>query len=363
MVLDDLLKIAVEMRASDLLIKAGSPPYVRVNGDLAPLEIPVLTAADARDLSCSTLADEQITQMEANFEVDAAYEIPGIARFRIGVYRQRGTMRSAIRVVPDRIPSMESLRLPPVSKYFAERPCGLIIVAGISGSGKSTTIAAMVDYINQAFPVHILTIENAIEFAYLRGTALVDQREIGRDAISAVSAIESAMRQDVDVIAAGELSSSEMAALCLNAAETGHLVFAAMQAASAVHALERMIEWFPSTQQNTVRAQLADNLVGVVSQSLIKTRDGMDRAACFETLVGVPSVRNLIREGKNSQIHALIEAGQKQGMMTRDQALANLVKRGAIRYQQAIEQAANIADFDLLCGGNPAHSNTSAAER
>jgi len=351
MLLDDLLTAATELGASDLLIKAGSPPCVRLDGELLPLAMPVLKADDAHDLCCAILTPVQLERLAAHLEVSASYEIPSLARFRVGVYRQRSTLRCAIRVIPIQPRSMDSLRLPPVSRYFAERPRGLVIVCGTAGSGRSTTIAAMINHVNQNCPVHIATLESPIEFVYPNGKALVDQFEIARDASSAVGAMENTARLDTNVIAVGELSDSRMALLCLDAAESGQLVFAAMQASSAVQAIDRIVDWFPAARQSAIRGQLADNLVGVISQRLIKRKEGAGRIAHFETLVGVPSVRSLIREGKNLQIHALIQSGQKQGMATHDQSLAILVKRGTVSYERAAEQAANLVEFDSYCGG------------
>jgi twitching motility protein PilT len=249
---------------------------------------------------------------------------------------------------------MEELRLPPVCKFFAERPRGLVLVTGPSGSGKSTTQAAMIDYINNHYPLHIVTIEDPVEFIHVDKQALINQRELDRDTHSFSNSLRAVLRQDPDVILVGEMRDLETIALAVTAAETGHLVFGTLHTTDAVQTIDRIIDVFPQYQQQQIRMQLSVNLVGVVSQALVKTVDGTDRVAAFETLVGISSVRSLIREAKTYQISSLIQTGMKQGMMTMDQSLANLVKSGLTPYEAAREKAHNVTEFDFLCGaGKP----------
>ena len=246
---------------------------------------------------------------------------------------------------------MEELHLPPVCKFFSERPRGLVLVTGPAGSGKSTTQAAMIDYINKSFPLHVVTIEDPDKFIHPSGTALINQRELDRDTRSFSNALRAVLRQDPDVILVGEMRDLETIALAVTAAETGHLVFGTLHTTDAVQTIDRVIDVFPQHQQQQIRMQLSVNLVGVVSQTLVKTVDGTQRVAAFETLVGVSSVRSLIREAKTHQIGSLIQTGMKQGMITMDQSLANLVNAGVVSFEAAAEKAQNLAEFKILCSG------------
>lgn len=348
MTTDDLLRTAVEMGGSDLLIRVDSPPLVRCHGNLVVLDSPTLTPEEARQLSCVGLTQEQQDRFEADGDLSFSYAIPGVARFRGNLYRQRGMTQSVFRIIPNRVRSMEELRIPPVCKYFAERPRGLVLVSGPTGSGKSTTLAAMLDYINRHFALRVTTIEDPVEFVHEGKEAVISHREVGQDACFP-QALHTALRQDNDVIVIGELNSPEMISLALTAAETGHLVLSTISTVDTIQTLDRIIDSFPSYQQNSARMRLSVGIIGIVSQRLVKNQDGLGRTASFETLVGVPSVRALIREGKTAQIHALIQGGSKQGMMTQDQSLANLVKKGVVTYEAALDQAHNLTEFDFLC--------------
>lgn len=350
--LDDLLISTVECGGSDLHIKVGTPPLVRIRGDLVPLNAPLLTADDARQLSFAALSETQIERFKKDRELDFAYAIEGHARFRGNVFLQRGLTQAVYRVIPLVIRSMEELLLPPVCKFFAERPRGLVLVTGPAGSGKSTTQAAMIDYINRNFPLHIMTIEDPIEFVHPSGKALINQRELDRDTKSFSNALRAVLRQDPDVILVGEMRDLETIALAVTAAETGHLVFGTLHTTDAVQTIDRVIDVFPQHQQQQIRMQLSVNLVGVISQTLIKTVDGGSRVAAFETLVGISSVRSLIREAKTHQISSLIQTGMKQGMITMDQSLAALVHAGLVTFEAAAEKAQNLAEFKILCAGN-----------
>ena len=355
MVLDDLLRTTVERGGSDLHIKVGAPPLIRVSGDLVPLDAEPLSQDEARRLSYTDLTPEQQTRFERDLELDFAYAIPGLARFRGNLYRQRGMTQSAFRVIPLEVRTLEELRLPPVCKYFAERPRGLVLVTGAAGAGKSSTLAALVDYINKRFTVHVITIEDPIEFVHEDDLALINQREINRDTHSFSHAMAAALRQDPDVIQVGELRDAETISLALAAAETGHLVLGALHTPDPIQGIERLIDLFPAHRQAQVRMQLSVNLVGIVSQTLVKTAAGQGQVAAFETLVGVSAVRSLIREGKTNQILPLIQTGGKQGMMTRDQSLAQLVKRGIVSYEEAREHAHNPTELDFLCNDGSAN--------
>lgn len=348
--LDELLGATLDRDGSDLHIKADSPPLVRIRGDLLPLDMPPLSAAEAQTLSYQTLTAEQMTRFEQEMELDFAYTLPGRSRFRGNVYRQRGAVQSVFRAIPLTISSMQDLRLPPVCKFFCERPRGLVLVTGPAGSGKSTTQAAMVDYINENSTLHIMTIEDPIEFVHQDKQALVNQRELDRDTHSFTNALRAVLRQDPDVILIGEMRDLETIALAVTAAETGHLVFGTLHTTDAVQTVDRVIDAFPQYQQQQIRMQLSVNLVGVVSQTLVKTADGSARVAAFETLVGIPSVRSLIREAKTHQLSSIIQTGGKQGMMSMDQSLADLVKSGVVNREDALERAQNVRDFEDLCG-------------
>ncbi len=347
--IDDLLRTTVERGGSDLHLKVGSPPLARVHGELLTLDGDPLTQEQARALSYANLTPQQQSRFERDYELDFSYAIPAVARFRGNLYLQRGMVQSVFRVIPLQIRTMEELRLPPVCRYFAERPRGLALVTGAAGAGKSTTLAALIDYINRRSPLHIVTIEDPIEFVHDDKKAVVTQRELGLDTPSFDAALRAALRHDPDVILVGELRDLETIQLALTAAETGHLVFGTMHSVDAIQALERIIDLFPVHQQQQVRMQLSVNLIGVVSQTLVKTKDGHGRVAAYETLVGVPGVRSLIREAKTHQIFPLIQTGMKQGMVTRDQSLANLVKKGVVTYEVAQGHAHSLTEFDFLC--------------
>lgn len=359
--LSDLLRTLVERGGSDLHIRAGSPPLLRLGGELEALGTVLLTEEGARALSEEALTEEQRTRFERQRDLDFAWEMEGVGRFRGSLYRERGRTQSVFRAIPLSVRTLEDLRLPPVCRYFVERPRGLVLVTGPSGSGKSTTLAAFIDYINRHFALHVLTIEDPIEFVHEDHEALINQRELDRDTHSYAGALRAALRQDPNVLLVGELRDAETVGLALAAAEMGHLVFCALHTPDAAQTVDRLVDLFPAHQQQPIRMQLSTNLVGVVSQTLVRTKDGKGRVAAFETLVGVPTVRALIRDGKTHQIPALIGTGSKQGMMTLDQSLANLVKRGLVAYDDALAQAHNLTEFHFLCSdgqeaADPSHA-------
>jgi twitching motility protein PilT len=345
---DQLLTTTVQMEGSDLHVKAESPPLVRVHGELYPLDLPALTPEQAKELSYSILSPEQIERFEEDLELDLGYEIPGLARFRGNLMQQRGAVGSVFRVIPLKIQTMEELNLPPICRYYCERPRGLVLVTGPAGSGKSTSQAAMIDYINTHFSHHIVTVEDPVEFMHDDKKSLINQRELGRDTLTFPNALKYVLRQDPDVILIGEMRDLETIALAITAAETGHLVFGTLHTTDAVQTVDRIIDVFPMHQQQQVRMQMSVNLIGVISQTLVRRFDGQGRVAAFETLVAIPSVRNLIREAKTHQIASMIQTGSRQGMISMDHSLANLVKQGLVTRESALERAYNQLEFNSL---------------
>lgn len=343
-----LLHEVKERDASDLILKAGSPPIFRIYGDLVTNEEPPLSKDEVKDLAYSILTEEQRRRFEEELELDLAYEVPGVARFRANVFVQRGCVGAAFRLIPYRIMSMEEIGLPPIVKTFCERPRGMVLVTGPAGSGKTTTLASMIDYINSNFPLHIVTIEDPIEYIHKDKRAMITQREVGVDTHSFPNALKYVLRQDPDVILVGEMRDLETVALSLIAAETGHLVFSTLHTPDAVQTVDRVIDIFPPSQQPQIRTQLASNLIGVISQTLVKRADGKGRVAAFEILVATPGVRGLIRDSKNYQINSLLQTGMKQGMMTLDQHLAQLVKKGIITKEEAMTRVREPREFEAL---------------
>jgi len=348
--IDQLLYTTVHHMGSDLHLKAEGPPLVRIHGDLVQLEMDPLSPDETKDLSLSILSEAQRARFEEELELDFAYEIPGLARFRGNVYQQKGAVQSAFRVIPLRIQTMEELSLPPVCRYFSERPRGLVLVTGPAGSGKSTTQAAMIDYINGNYPLHVVTVEDPLEFIHEDRQALINQRELDTDTLSFANALKFVLRQDPDVILIGEMRDLETIHLAITAAETGHLVFGTLHTTDAVQTVDRVIDVFPTYQQQQVRMQLAVNLIGVISQTLIKRADGQGRLAAFETLVAISAVRNLIRENTTYQIGSLIQTGQRHGMQSLDQSLAELYQKRLVTYSDALEKATNVHEYKALVG-------------
>ncbi len=338
--LEDILRVGVQRNCSDVHLKAGAPPLFRLYGDLYPAtNVPPLTPEDTQRLIFSILPDEKREEFERRKEVDFAFTIPGLARFRANVLMQRGTVEGVFRIIPPRIPSFEELGLPPIVRHFCERPRGIVLVTGPAGCGKTTTLAAMVDYINNRFPLHIITVEDPIEFVHQDKLALINQREVGRDTLSFANALKYALREDPDVIMIGEMRDLETIALAITAAETGHLVFGTLHTTDAVQTIDRIIDAFPTHQQQQIRMQLAISLVGVISQRLVRRADGRGMVAAFEVLVGTTAVRALIREAKTFQLPSVLQTGLRQGMMTLEQSLANLVLQGIVKLEDALAEA------------------------
>ena len=327
--MQDLLREAADKGASDLHLSAGEPPLLRVHGDLVRIEHPAVTPEQVTELVNSIMSDAQRATFEAEHEVDFACELEGKGRFRVNVFVHSRGPGAVLRTIPTQIPALDTLHMPPVLKELCTRERGLVLVTGPTGSGKSTTLAAMVDVINQTWDAHILTIEDPIEFVHPPKRCLVNQREVGPHTNSFSNALRSALREDPDVILIGEMRDLETISLALTAAETGHLVFGTLHTSSAPKTIDRIIDVFPAGQQGQIRTMLSESLEAVVAQTLLKKKGGGRVAAC-EVLIGTPAVRNLIREGKLHQIMSMMQTGQRLGMQTLDMGLADLVKRGLI---------------------------------
>ena len=349
----DVLLAVVDRRASDLHLTAGAPPMVRIRGRLTPLEgQPVLSPVETREIIYSILTNGQRQKLETDWQLDFAYSIPGQARFRVNAYFQRGALGAAFRLIPYEIAPLASLGLPPAVASFAERPRGLVLVTGPTGSGKSTTLASLLDVINETREEHIITIEDPIEFLHHHKRCIVNQRELGTDATSFAQALRAALRQDPDVILVGEMRDVETIGTAITAAETGHLVFATLHTQDTPQTIDRIVDVFPAEQQNQVRAQLSVALQGIVTQTLLPTADGSGRCVAAEVLVPTPAVRNLIRESKSHQIYSVLQTGGAHGMQTMDASLAGLARAGKITRQLAESRAHSVEELRRLMLGS-----------
>ena len=349
----DLLLEVLERRASDLHITAGSKPMVRIRGRLVALEdYPVLTTSHTREVIYAILTNDQRQKLETEWQIDFAYAIPNVARFRVNAYFQRSALGAAFRLIPFEIKTIEELGLPAVCREMANKPRGFVLVTGPTGSGKSTSLAAIIDEINRTRNDHILTVEDPIEFLHPHKSCMVNQREIGSDATTFANGLKAALRQDPDVILVGEMRDLETIHTALTAAETGHLVFATLHTQDAPQTIDRIIDVFPPAQQQQVRVQLSVALQGVVTQQLLPTADGSGRVAACEVLVPTPAVRNLIREGKTHQILSAMQTGSASGMQTMDSALAALVRQGKITQKLAESRSSQPEELRRLLGGS-----------
>lgn len=346
--IDELLKLVPKHRASDLHITAGLPPMLRVDGRLVPTQYDRMTPAETQRIVYSMLTDKQKQRFEETMELDMSYGIPGVGRFRVNVYWQRSAVAAALRCVPQEIPDIEQLGLPPVVSELTRTPRGLILVTGPTGSGKSTTQAAMLDAINSEKPVHIVTIEDPIEYLHRHKLGMVNQRELGLDTLSFANALKSVLREDPDVILVGEMRDLETIAAALTTAETGHLVLATLHTNTAAQTVDRIVDVFPPHQQAQIRAQLSYSLEAILCQQLIPRASGVGRAAAVEVLIATPAIRNLIRENKTSQMQAAIQTGSKYGMQTMDMALRNLYAHGTIAYEDALSRAVDRNELEKL---------------
>jgi twitching motility protein PilT len=358
----ELLGALLDMGGSDLHLTAGAPPVVRVHGDLVRVEgYPALTPRGLQGMIYAILPQKMRERFEQELELDMSYSLPARARFRVNVYMQRDSVGAAFRVIPFEIKEIGDLGLPPVVAELARFQRGFVVVTGPTGSGKSTTLASMVDVVNTERQGHIMTVEDPIEFLHKHKTCIVNQREVGADTHGFSSALKHVLRQDPDVILVGEMRDLETISTAITAAETGHLVFATLHTQDAPQTIDRIIDVFPPHQQQQVRVQLASTLQGVVTQQLIPTADGQGRAVACEVLVATPAIRNLIREGKVHQIYSSMQAGGRFGMQTMDMSLAQHVKSGLISQELAYERCHDAEELQRLIGGAGTYANAGAA--
>ncbi|MGQ9731182.1 MAG: type IV pilus twitching motility protein PilT [Candidatus Zipacnadales bacterium] len=346
--LDELCGMAVAANASDLHLTVGLPPTVRIDGRLHTLPFNKLEPIDTQRIIYDILTDHQIERFEREHELDLSYGIRGLGRFRVNVYMQRSSVAAALRAIPTRIPTLEELNLPPVILEITSRHSGLILVTGQTGSGKSTTQACMVDHINRTRSCHILTIEDPIEYLHSHGLSMINQREIGTDALSFASALRSALREDPDVVLVGELRDLETVEAAMTVAETGHLVLGTLHTRSAPQTVDRIIDVFPPHQQEQIRVVLSNCLEAVITQQLLPRASGSGRVPALEIMIVTSAIRNLIREGKTHQMPSVIETGLAYGMQTMDGSLADLVRRGIVTHEEAASRALDPENFQRL---------------
>ena len=344
-----MLAQVVTLGGSDLHLTSGLAPCVRVNGEITTLDhIGPLSGSDIEGLVLGILTDKQRALFHEELELDTSYSEPGIGRFRVNIFQQRDSLGAVMRVIPFQVPAFDSLGLPPIVAGFAHLPRGLVLVTGPTGSGKSTTLASLIDIINSTRPGHIMTIEDPIEFLHVHKRSIVNQREVGHDTHSFGGALKHVLRQDPDVILVGEMRDLETVSTALTAAETGHLVFGTLHTQSAPQSVDRIIDVFPAHQQDQIRAQLAATLQGVLTQQLVPSVNGSGRALACEVMIATPAIRNLIREAKIHQIPSAIQSGLRYGMQTMDTSLAQLVRTGAITTDAALERCHSSEDLKRL---------------
>ena len=349
--IDEILTELVRLNGSDVHLTVGAPPMVRLSGALRPMEqYGRIEAEPLRRSLYQILTQRQRETFEAELELDLSHSVRGVARFRVNLYQQRESMGAAFRVIPYEIKPLEALGIPPVVATFAGLPRGLVLVTGPTGSGKSTTLASVIDLANRTREDHIMTVEDPIEFLHRHKKCVVNQREVGQDTHSFANALKHVLRQDPDIILVGEMRDLETISVALTAAETGHLVFATLHTQDAAQTVDRIIDVFPSHQQAQVRTQLAATLQGVVCQTLCKRADQEGRVVATEVMVATPAIRNLIRDGKTHQIYSSMQAGAQQGMHTLDQHLADLVRAGKITYEVGLEKCHHVEDYNRLTG-------------
>ena len=337
----ELLAFSVKNKASDLHLSAGLPPMIRVDGDVRRINIPALDHKQVHALVYDIMSDKQRRDYEEFLEVDFSFEIPSLARFRVNAFNQNRGAGAVFRTIPSDVLTLEDLGCPPIFRELIDQPQGLILVTGPTGSGKSTTLAAMIDHINENEYGHILTVEDPIEFVHTSQKCLINQREVHRDTHGFNEALRSALREDPDYILVGEMRDLETIRLALTAAETGHLVFGTLHTSSAAKTIDRVIDVFPAGEKPMVRSMLSESLRAVISQTLLKTKDGTGRVAAHEIMIGTPAIRNLIRENKVAQMYSAIQTGAQLGMQTLDQNLLDLVRRNIVSAAEARARAAN----------------------
>ncbi len=349
--MESLLREAVARHASDLHVTVGVPPLIRINGALIKLDLPPLGVDDTAQLFEEIVAEDRRTQFNQNGEVDFSHTVFGLSRFRVNVFRQRGSIAIAIRIIPERVPSLQELKLPDVLRELARKPRGLVLVTGPTGSGKSTTMAAMIDQINHERACNILTLEDPIEYLHRHRNCIINQREIGSDTRTFANGLRAALREDPDVILVGEMRDMETMSIAVRAAETGHLVLATLHTSDAAQTVDRIIDVFPPYQHQQVRTQLSLALQGIVSQQLLPRKDGKGRIVAVETLVTTPAVRNLIREGKSHQLLSVIQTGAKFGMQSMDTALRDLCRAELIAEDEALMRSSDPDTLQRLLRG------------
>ena len=339
-----LLTFGVKQGASDLHLSAGVEPMIRVDGDMRRINLPVMEHKEVHDMLYDIMNDRQRKDYDEYLETDFSFEIPGVARFRVNAFNHNRGAGGVFRTIPSKILSLEQLNAPKIFEEISNTPRGIVLVTGPTGSGKSTTLAAMVNYINENHYGHVLTVEDPIEFVHQSKRCLINQREVHRDTLGFNEALRSALREDPDVVLVGEMRDLETIRLALSAAETGHLVFGTLHTSSAAKTIDRVVDVFPAAEKEMVRAMLAESLRAVISQTLMKKQGG-GRVAAHEIMLGTPAIRNLIRENKIAQMYSAIQTGQRDGMQTLDQNLKELLRRGVIAKDVARSKAANKADF------------------
>jgi twitching motility protein PilT len=337
--ISELLAFSVKNKASDLHLSAGLPPMIRVHGDVRRINLPPLEHKDVHAMIYDIMNDSQRKQYDESLEVDFSFDLPGLARFRVNAFNQDRGAAAVLRTIPSRVLSLEELNCPRQFADFSSKPRGLVLVTGPTGSGKSTTLAAMVDHVNNNLYGHVLTIEDPIEFVHESRKCVINQREVGPHTLSFANALRSALREDPDVILVGELRDLETIRLALTAAETGHLVFGTLHTSSAAKTIDRIVDVFPAAEKEMVRAMLSESVVAVISQTLMKLKDGSGRVAAHEIMVGTPAIRNLIRENKVAQMYSMIQTGSQFGMQTLDQNLLDLVRRNVVSLGEARQYA------------------------
>lgn len=341
MQITDLLAFGAKNKASDLHLSSGISPMIRIHGDMRRINLPEMSAEEVGNMVTSVMNDHQRKIYQQNLEVDFSFELPNVARFRVNAFNIGRGPAAVFRTIPSTVLSLEELKAPSIFQKIAESPRGMVLVTGPTGSGKSTTLAAMINYINETQPAHILTIEDPIEFVHQSKKSLINQRELHQHTLSFANALRSALREDPDVILVGEMRDPETIGLALTAAETGHLVFGTLHTTGAAKTVDRIVDVFPAGEKEMVRSMLSESLTAVISQNLLKTHDGNGRVASHEILIANPAVRNLIRENKITQINSVLQTGQASGMQTMDQSLQLLVRQGLIAPEVARRRAQN----------------------